>query len=121
MKKLFVFFMAVALVLPLATAYNCTNLDGEEQNICNYIEDQNWNQEEKDEVIQDAIDSGSSLDGNFNSIINKPVETIQLNKIQEVNISEDSKEFLIDFSSISIFGYVIYAFLRKYYLLLNLL
>ena len=39
-KELFVFLMAVALVLPLATAYNCTALHGEERKSCRYIEKQ---------------------------------------------------------------------------------
>ena len=121
MKTFFVFLMAVAIVLPLATAYNCTALDGEEKRICNYIENQDWTQNEKDEVIQDAIDNDETLDGNFESIMGKPVGTIQLNDMQEVSISEENKEFIIDFSSFSIFGYVIYAFLKKYYLLWRLL
>ena len=124
MKTLFIFFMAVALTLPLATAFNCTALDGENKKVCNYIEGQPWSQSEKDSVIQDMIDNGGTLDGDFNSILNKPVEdTFQLNKLEEVDlkISDENKTFLIDFSSISIFGYVVYAFLRKYYLLLRFL
>lgn len=125
MKTFFVFFMAVALILPLATAFNCTKLEGEEHKVCNYIENTDWSQSEKDSVIQDMIDSGgSSLDGDFNSIFNKPIEdNFQLNKLEEVglNISEENKEFLIDFSSFSVFGYVVYAFLKRYYLLLGFL
>jgi hypothetical protein len=111
--------MAVALALPLATAFNCTALDGEEKKVCNYIEDMDWSQSEKDDVIQDMLDSGeASLDGDFDSILDKPIEdTIELNKLEEVSISNESKKFLIDFSSFSIFGYVVYAFLKKYYLL----
>jgi hypothetical protein len=121
-KTFIVFLMAVAIVLPLATAYNCTALKGENKNICNYIEIQSWSQSEKDLVIQDAIDSGGTLNGNFESVIGKPVEVIKLNKIEEVDvkISDKNKKFLIDFSSFSFFGYVVYSFLKKYYLLLNL-
>ena len=124
MKTLFVFLMAVALVLPLATAFNCTELDGENKNICNYIENTDWTQSEKDSVIQDLINTGgSSLDGDFDSILNKPIEeTIQLNKLEEnPKISDENKKFLIDFSSISIFGYVIYIFFKRYYLLWSFL
>lgn len=122
MKTFFVFLMAVAWLLPLATAFNCTALDGEEKRICNYIEDQPWSQSEKDSVIQDAINNGETLDGNFESIIGKPVPEIQLNKIEEIKpISDENKEFLIDFSSLSLFGYVVYAFLKRYYLLLGFL
>ena len=125
MKTLFVFLMAVALALPLATAFNCTTLEGEEHQVCNYIESTSWSQYEKDKVTKNMISSGgASLDGNFNSILDKPIEdTIQLNKLEEVDlkISEENKEFLIDFSSISIFGYVVYSFLKKYYLLLRFL
>ncbi|MCD4771667.1 hypothetical protein K8R30_04625 [archaeon] len=117
--------MAVALALPLATAFNCTKLDGEEHKICDYIEDMDWTQDEKDEVIQDMVDSGdASLDGNFDSILgNIPEDTIQLNKLEEVElkISDENREFLIDFSSISLFGYIVYSFLKRYYLLLHLL
>jgi hypothetical protein len=122
MKNLFVFLLAVAIVLPLATAYNCTKLEGENKNVCNYIESQSWSQSEKDSVIQDAIDNGKTLDGNFESIIGKPVGVIKLNTIEEVDIkiSDENKKFLIDFSSFSVFGYVVYSFLKKYYLLLNL-
>ena len=117
MKNLFVFLMAVALALPLATAFNCTKLSGENKNVCNYIEGQPWSQSEKDSVIQDAIDNGESLNGNFESIMNKPVPTIQLNKPEKVDmISEENKKFLIDLSSLSVFGYVIYAFLKSYLL-----
>jgi len=124
MKTFFVFLMAVAIVLPLATAYNCTALDGENKRVCNYIEDQSWSQSEKDSVIQEVINSGGSLNGDFESILDKPVEdTIQLNKLEEVGpmISDENKEFLIDFSSISLFGYVVFTFLKKYYLLLRFL
>lgn len=117
--------LAVALALPLATAFNCTGLDGVEYRACNYIEDTDWPQFEKDTIIQDMIDSGSiSFDGNFDSILNNPTEdTIQLNKLEEMElgVSDENKRFLIDFSSISIFGYVVYSFLKKYYLLLKLL
>ena len=125
MKTLFVFLMAVALALPLATAFNCTELSGEEYRVCDYIEDTNWPQSEKDRVIQDMIDSdGASLDGNFNSILNRQVgNSIQLNTLEEVDfeLSENNKKFIIDFSSISLFTYIVYSFLKKYYLLLNLL
>jgi len=122
-KKLFIFLTAVALVLPLATAYNCTALDGENKKICNYIETQPWSQSEKDFVIQEAIDSGNSLDGDFVSITTQPIkEEVQLNKLEEVEpISDENKKFLIDFSSISVFGYIVYAFLKRYYLLLRFL
>jgi hypothetical protein len=121
-KNLFVFLMAVATVLPLATAYNCTALEGENKNICNYIESQSWSQSEKDSVIQDAIDRGGTLNGNFESVIGKPIPEIQLNKIEEVElISDENKKFLIDFSSLSVFGYVVYSFLKRYYLLWRLL
>ena len=112
--------MAVAIVSPLATAFNCTELDGEEYRVCNYVEDTNWPQEEKDAVIQDIINSGeASLDGDFESTLDKPIEeTIQLNKLEEnPKISDENKKVLIDFSSISIFGYTIYIFLKRYYLL----
>ena len=123
LKTLFVFFLVVALASPLATAFNCTKLGGEEHQVCNYIENTNWPQSEKDKVIQDMINSGkASLNGDFESILNKPLEEIvQLNKLEKVEISEENKKFLKDFSSISIFGYVIYSFLKKYYLLLNYL
>ncbi|MBS3087329.1 hypothetical protein J4226_01930 [Candidatus Pacearchaeota archaeon] len=124
MKKTFVFLLAVALVLPLATAFNCTKLNGEEYKFCEYIEDQDWPQKEKDILIQDAIDSNeASLNGNFESTLGKEVPCIlQLNKPEErAVISEDNKKFLIDFSSISLFVYILYSFLKKYYLLLNLL
>jgi len=116
MKTFFV-FMAVALVLPLATAFNCTALHGEDKKICNYIEDQDWKQRDKDNIIQDMINNKGSLNGDFESIIGKPVDIIQLNKIQEVSISKENKEFLIDISSFSILGYVVFSFLKKYYLL----
>jgi len=124
-KTFFVFLLAVALAFPLATAYNCTKLDGEEKNVCNYVEGTNWNQSVKDEVIEDAINSGSaSLNGNFNPKLGKiPKETIKLNKLNktELKISDDNKTFLIDFSSISLFIYAVYSFLKRYYLLLNFL
>ena len=123
-KSFFVFLMAVAIALPLATAYNCTALDGENKRVCNYIEDQDWSQSEKDSVIQNAIDNGESLDGDFESIMNQPVpDVIQLNTLEEVDykINEDDKKFLIDFSSISLFFYVVYSFVKKYYLLLEFL
>jgi len=117
MKNFFVFLMAVALALPLATAFNCTALDGENKKTCNYIESQPWSQSEKDYVIQDMIDNGGTLEGNFESIMNKPVPTIQLNKPEKLDmVSEENKKFLIDLSSLSVFGYVIYAFLKSYFL-----
>jgi hypothetical protein len=117
MKNLFVCFMAVALALPLATAFNCTALDGENKKTCNYIESQPWSQSEKDYVIRDMIDNGGTLDGDFESIMNKPVPIIQLNKPEKVDmISEENKKFLIDLSSLSVFGYVIFAFLKSYIL-----
>jgi len=123
-KTFFVFLMAVAIVLPLATAYNCTALSGENKNVCSYIESQPWSQGEKDSVIQEAIDSGNSLNGDFVSITTRQTpEDIQLNKLEEVGpiISDENKEFLIDFSSISIFGYFLYSIGKKYYLLTRFL
>jgi len=124
-KELFVFLMAVALVLPLATAYNCTALHGEEKKSCIYLENTDWSQSEKDAVIQNLIDSGDvSLNGNFESIMDKPVgDEIQLNKLEEMGLSinEKDKGILINLSSISLFGYIINAFVRKYYLLSKLL
>ncbi len=120
-KTFFVFLMAVALALPIATAYNCTKLEGENKNVCNYIEGLSWSQSYKDAIIQDSVDKGGSLNGDFVSIVGKPVGVIELNKIEEVDqVSEENKKFLVDFSSFSVFGYVVYAFLKKYYLLLNL-
>jgi hypothetical protein len=124
MQKTFFIFLSVAIVLPLATAYNCTELEGENEKVCNYVENTDWPQAEKDSVIGDLISNEGSLNGNFESIITKPIkEDVKLNKLEEVDlkISEENKKFLIDFSSISIFGYFVYAFLRKYYLLLRLL
>jgi hypothetical protein len=119
LKNLFIFLMAVALALPLATAFNCTALDGEEQDVCNYIEDTNWPQEEKDEAIQNMIDSGdASLDGDFISIFGNEFEDVVELNTQEVvglQISEENKEFLLDFSSISFFGYLIFSFLKNYF------
>jgi hypothetical protein len=115
MKKLFVFLMAVAIVLPLATAFNCTSLKGENKKVYRYIEKQPWSQSEKDSLIQELVDNGGSLNGDFNSIMGKPVPEIQLNKVEEVDlISEENKKFLIDLSSLSIFGYIVWAFLKSY-------
>ena len=124
MKTFFVFLMAVALALPLATACSCPDLDGEAHEFCHYLKRRGIPQEERDGMVQDFINSKASYRGDFESIIDKPVEdTIQLNKLEEVDlkISEENKEFLIDFSSISLFGYIVYSFLKKYYLLLRLL
>jgi hypothetical protein len=63
------------------------------------------------------IDNGGTLNGNFESIMNKPVPIIPLNKPENVDlISEENKRFLIDLSSLSVFGYVIFAFLKSYIL-----
>jgi len=117
--------MAVALALPLATAFNCTSLNGEKYKVCDYLENTDWSQSEKDDVIQSIIDSNEvSLNGDFESMFDKPIEdTIELNNLEEVNlgISDENKEILIDFSSMSIFGYIIYAFLKRYYFLLSIL
>lgn len=123
MKRLLV-FLAVALALPLATAFNCTALDGENQRVCNYVENTDWSQHEKDIVIQDIVNSGGSLSGNFDSLVDEQnIDIIKLNKLEdyEIALSDENKTFLIDFSSISFFGYVLYAFSKKYYLLLQLL
>ena len=124
MKALFLFLLFVDLVLPLATAFNCTQLDGEEYDMCQYIENTNWPQSEKDAVIQDLINSGGiSLDGDYESILDRPIEDIQLNSIEEsqFEISDEDKTFLIDFSSVSLFGYMIYSFLKKSHLLSKLI
>jgi len=121
MKNFFVFLTAVALILPTATAYNCTKLKGENKKICNYIESTDWSQSEKDSLIKNIINSGgASLDGNFISIMNKPIEdSIQLNKPEDADfeISDENKKFLIDFFSISLFVCVVYSFFKKHYLL----
>jgi hypothetical protein len=115
MKILIVFILAVAL--PLATAFNCTRLDGEDFEICTFIENTDWPQKEKDLVIEDLL--GSSMEGNFESELDKEIiDPIQLNKLKESEkkIEEENKEFLLDISSISIFFYFIYCFLKKYFL-----
>jgi len=125
MKIIFVLLLAFALFTTLATAFNCTKLNGEEYKVCNYIEKQSWSQSEKEKLIREAINSKDiSLDGNFISILGNEVECpLQLNKLEETKfkISEKNKIFLIDFSSISLFGYIIYVFLKRYCLLLHLL
>jgi len=109
--------MAVALVAPLATACVCFDYNKDEHQICHYLKDEGFSRSERKMIIQEMNDSGGSLNGNFDSIIGKPVGTIQLNQIGKVGISQENKKFLINFSSLSIFGYVIYAFLKKYCLL----
>ncbi len=124
MKTQFVFLLAVAIGIPMATAFNCSKLNGEKYDFCNYIEDQDWPNSEKNIIIQEAIDSGrTSLNGNFHSTLGNEIPcTLLLSKPEPIKqlISDDNKIFLIDISSISLFGYIIYAFLKKYYLLLNL-
>jgi hypothetical protein len=124
MQKIIFVFLAVAICSHLATAYNCTALDGENKRVCDYIERQSWSQSEKDSVIQEMINDRGTLNGDFVSITTRLTEEeIQLNKMEVPDslISDENKEFLIDFSSISLFGYIIYSFIKKYYLLQSIL
>ena len=124
-KILFGVLLAVALILPLATAFNCTALHGEDRKVCKYVEDTDWSHSERDEIIQELVDSGdASLNGNFESILDSQEKNpIQLNKVEEdsLKINEENKKFLFDFSSISFLGYAFYSFAKKYYLLLKFL
>ncbi|MCA9487801.1 MAG: hypothetical protein KC516_02460 [Nanoarchaeota archaeon] len=116
MKLLIVFIFAVAL--PLATAFNCTSLNGENYEMCNYIENTNWPQDQKDIVIEEII--GSSMNGDFESELDQElVDPIELNELEEnsLKIEEENKKFLLDISSLSIFGYFSFLFLRRYFLL----
>jgi hypothetical protein len=118
-KNLFVFLLAVALVFPLVTAYNCSSVEGEAKKICKHIEKSDWSKSEKDDAIEELIESGGSLKGDFKSIIGKSSgNKIELNKIEDIDtkLNNDDKKFIIDLSSISLIGYVVYSFIRKYYL-----
>jgi len=119
MKALLVFLLAVVIGTPITTAFNCTNLTGENQNFCDYIEKQNWPNLEKDALIQEAINSGAAtLSGNFKSTMGNQIPcTFTLNKSQKKPIiSDDNKTLLIIISKISILGLLIYIPLKKYYL-----
>jgi hypothetical protein len=120
LKFLFIFLIAVAY-LSSATAYNCTALDGENYNVCKYIENTEWSQEEKDSVISDMINSGdASLNGDFEPLdTNQIDDSIEFKTInnEDSKISEENKRFLLDLSSFSIFGYFIWEFLKQYFLL----
>ncbi|MFA5953329.1 MAG: hypothetical protein WC812_01930 [Candidatus Pacearchaeota archaeon] len=119
-KILFNFLFAVAFILPLATAFNCTALNGEEHNSCIYIENTDWSQSDKDLVIQNILDSGGvSLNGDFESIFDKEInDSIKLNNIEEseLKIDKENKIFLMNFSLISLFGYSLFSFLKGFYL-----
>jgi len=120
LKYFFIFLLAVTLIQGV-TAFNCTSLEGEEQDVCEYIEDTNWPQDEKDEAIQNMIDSGgATLDGDFVSILGTEFEeVIELNSLEIIgwNISSENKTFLIDLSSLSIIGYLLFSFLKSYFYL----
>lgn len=119
-KFLIVLFLAVAS-LSVATAFNCTALDGENYKVCKYVENTDWSQEEKDSVILDMINSGdASLDGDFEPLDTATIDnSIELKRVQdeELKIDEENKKFLLDLSSFSIFGYFIWEFLKQYFLL----
>ena len=119
MKALLVFLLAVVIGTPITTAFNCTNLTGENQNFCDYIEKQNWPNSEKNALIEEAINSGAAtLSGNFKSTMGNQIPCpFVLNKYQKKSIiSENNKTLLITISKISLLGLLIYIPLRKYYL-----
>lgn len=54
MKQLFI-LLAVALLIPLATAFDCRTLNENDRYICNYIQNNNLSQAEKDLIISDIF------------------------------------------------------------------
>jgi len=96
-------------------------LDGEEQEVCEYIEDSDWSENYIDFVIESLLDSDDvSLEGDFDSVMDDEIEeVIELNSLETIgwNISDENKTFLIDMSSLSLIGYVLFSFLKSYFYL----
>ena len=119
-KTLFIFLLAVTLIQGV-TAFNCTDLEGEEQDVCEYIGDSDWSESYIDFVIEFLLDSEDvSLEGDFDSVMDDEIEdVIELNSLEEIgwNISGENKSFLIDMSSLSIIGYILFSFLKSYFFL----
>jgi len=117
-KTLFIFLLAVVLI-SRATAFNCTALDGEEQDVCEYIEDSDWSDSYINFVIELLLDLDDvSLEGDFDSVMDDEIEeVIELNSLEEIgwNISEENQIFLIDLSSLSLMGYILFSFLKSYF------
>jgi len=120
LKYFFIFLLAVTLIQGVA-AFNCTMLDGEEQEVCEYIEDSDWSENYIDFVIESLLDSDDvSLEGDFDSVMDDEIEeVIELNSLETIgwNISDENKTFLIDMSSLSLIGYVLFSFLKSYFYL----
>jgi TolA-binding protein len=116
MKKIFIFLLFLFLAVPLSSAYNCTALQGEAYNVCNYIEGTSWSESQKNSLIEELISNGGSLNGNFNSMKeNQELNVVQLNELQEeeLKISPENKALLIDLSSLSLMGYFLFAILKR--------
>lgn len=120
MKKTILFLLAVALVFPVATALNCTALveEGYSKSDCKYVDATSYSKREKMILLDYISDKSGEPLKTFKYDKNTPL-TIKLDKFDNSTekLSDDNKEFLIDLSSLSLFGYVIYEFLRKTYLL----
>lgn len=111
MKLLFFIFF----LIPLCSAkFNCTYLDGEQKNVCKYLKKSNLSNSEKETLMQEILDKGASLDGDFNSIdLDKNI--FQINKVPPQKVSEETKQTIKEIISISFFGYIVFQFLKKYF------
>jgi len=111
MKLLFFIFF----LIPLCSArFNCTYLDGEQEDVCKYLKKSDLSSSEKEVLMQEILEKGASLDGDFNSI-DLDENIFQINEAPPQKVSEETKQTIKEILSISFFGYIVFQFLKKYF------
>ena len=101
-----------------------TDLNTLKQRLRNFAEARDWDQFHSPKNLSMALSAEvAEIVEHFQWLTEEQSKSLTQNKLEEVGpmISDENKEFLIDFSSFSLFGYVVFSFLKKYYLLLRFL
>lgn len=111
MKLFFFLFFLIPLV---SAKFNCTYLYGEQEDMCRYIKRSDLSNSEKQSLMQEILEKGSSLNGDFSSI-NLNNNPFQISDADAQEISEETKQIIKETLSLSLFGYIIFQFLKKYF------
>lgn len=110
--KLFFFLF---FLIPLCSAkFNCTYLDGKQEDMCKYIKKSDLSEYEKQSLMQEILEEGSSLNGDFSSM-NLDDNPFQVNEATTQKVSQETKQTIKEILSFSLFGYIIFQFLKKYF------
>jgi len=102
---------------------NCTALVEEDYSSsnCKYADKTSYSESDKLVLLKYISNTGRGTLKSFEYDKDTPL-TFELNNFEiDQGLNDEDKGFLKDLSALSIFGYVVFAFLKRYYIVLGLL